>query len=45
MSNAQTRRTFLKLSAAGLTASATADFASALSPVASPLPRETSLCA
>ena len=32
MSNEQTRRTFLKLSAVGLTATATADLASALAP-------------
>ncbi len=38
MSNEQTRRTFLKLSAVGLTATATADLASALSPALSPSP-------
>lgn len=38
MSNAQTRRTFLKLSAAGLTATAAADFSSALSTSSAPAP-------
>ena len=38
MSNEQTRRTFLKLSAVGLTATATADLASALAPSAVPPP-------
>ena len=38
MSNAQTRRTFLKLSAAGLTATATADLSSALTTSSAPAP-------
>ena len=38
MSNAQTRRTFLKLSAAGLTATATAELTSALTSSAAPAP-------
>ena len=38
MSNEQTRRTFLKLSAVGLTATATADLASALGPSSAPPP-------
>ena len=39
MSNEQTRRTFLKLSAAGLTATATADLASALAPSSASAPQ------
>ena len=41
MSNAQTRRTFLKLSAAGLTATAAADLSSALSTSGVPAPTGT----